>query len=144
MENNLYNDFENRFDSGDELNVIMSLLDDKQLLKLKDAVNFLAKQEVYRLPNFPLAFGGLNAIVYCIEYELARRVGKSIKIEAGLAIRCEKDESVWSNRDWREKEVEVKPVIGEESYVEMAPNGVIEIEDVKVEEVKVKDEGEWV
>jgi len=144
MENNLYNNGD-KFDCGDELNVVLSLMSDKELLTLEDGVEFLRKEEVYRIPNFPLSCAGLNVIVHYIEYELARRVGKSIKIEDGKAIRCEKDESVWSNRDWREKPVVVKAVEVEESYVEQAPDGIIIPSVDKIDgAIENGEGGDWV
>lgn len=140
----MYNNVD-RFDYGNEMNVVLSLLSDKVLLVLRDGVNFMGKEDVYKVPNFPLCLAGLNQVMHCIDYELASRRGKSIKIENGEAVMCERDESVWSNMDWRQKPVVEKLLKGEKEYVERAPDGVIRIDDKKIDEVLEEEVGgDWV
>lgn len=142
MEEAIYNN-EDVFNYGNEMNVVLSLLTDKELLTMKDGVNFLKKERVFEIPNFPLSCTGLNLVVYYIQYELARRVGKSIKIVEGEAVRCEKNESVWSNRDWREKAVGVKAV---EAELPWSEDTACTPEKIKEETIcePVDEGGDWV
>ena len=147
MESSLYNENVFWFERGNELNVVFSLVSDKELLKLKDAIDFIKKDDIYMTPNFPLCAGGLNHLTYYISYELARRVGKSIKIVGGEVVRCEKDESVWTNLDWREKKVVVKPFIPSVVYDELGRKVGVEnrkeiVKKEVIEEEEVREE--WV
>ena len=88
-----------------ELQVIFSILDERQLLSVKDGFRFLIQSNTYKHPNYPVSLSGLNYLCACVDYELAYRRGKGIRIEEGEVVVCEKEESEWTEGDWREKPV---------------------------------------
>ncbi len=126
------NSYNERFDIFlyyDEIDVVLSLLDDKQLLKMKDGIQFLSKEIVYNIPNFPLSAGGLSHLVNYINYELARRVGKGITIVNNESVVCEKKDSPWVKKDWRELSVEEKEVSEDNVHMQDEPESMPTISD---------------
>jgi len=101
-----------------EIDVMLSLMDERQLLSVKDGIGYLIDSVAYQIPNFPLSFAGLNHLTHHIDYELARRQGKGIVVEGGRSRVCGREESPWVKVDWREKPIsldESKHPLGVES-----------------------------
>src|SRR4030043_1957184 len=100
---NYYSDKYEELIHYDEIGVVLSLIEDKELVRLREALTYIGEKGAFQLPNFPLSLAGLNYLVCCVSYELARRVGKGIRVEGGRAVVCEREESPFVRLDWREQ-----------------------------------------
>lgn len=61
-----------------ELEVVFSLMEEKELVRLRDALNYLIEKGAFQLPNFPLSCGGLRYVEVLIDDELKRKRGEVI------------------------------------------------------------------
>ena len=127
------------FELSDELGVMVSLISDKELFRLKDGISYLKKEVVQNMPRFPLTYTGLNMMSHYVDYELAQRRGKGIKVVMGESVVCEKEDSPWTLSDWREKLVYVEKEVEADS-VFSPPSTIIDESD----EEEKEEEGEWV
>ena len=116
----------------DELEVIFSLMVDKDLLILKDKVEDMIKNDVYRIPKFPLSCAGLRHVQAVIMFTYWMRRGKGIRIEGGEIVVCELDDSPFMER-YKDK-VEDEEIDRREAEA---------VEHVG-EPIKVEEKGEWV
>ena len=82
----------------DELEVVFSLMTDKELLVMRDKVEQLLKEGVYDTPKFPLSAGGLRVVIADIMFSYWLRRGKGVRIEEGKVVVCELSESPFMKR----------------------------------------------
>ena len=126
----LYGEEYDFFHSQDELEVIFSLMSDKELMSIRDRVQELSRQRVYEKKEFPLSAGGLNWIIATIMFAFWVRKGKGIKVVRGEIEVCELKESPFWER-YQAPDISRDEIIEEETKLEP-------------EVVRGEKEAEWV
>lgn len=126
--NELYNKGCNWLMEQGDLEVVFSLMEDRELLTLHGKVEEMIKGEVYRRHKFPLCCAGLRAIQATIMFAFWVRKGKGIKVVNGEVVVCELKESPYWLR-YQKRENTILPT---------------EMEEVQIEEVIDKEGGEFV
>ena len=82
-----------------ELEVVFSLMTDKELMSLYDQIETMIKEEVYlKVEKFPLSCGGLRGLQATIMFSFWVRKGKGIKLVNGEIVVCELKESPFWER----------------------------------------------
>jgi len=97
-----------------ELEVVFSVMTDKELMEMKDRVEVMIKEEAYTTPNFPVSYGGLRWIVATILFSFWVRKGKGVKLVEGEVVVCPLEESPFWVRYQRPASLEEE---GEEERV---------------------------
>lgn len=130
-----------------ELDVIFSLMDDRQLLSLYDIVGEMVKNEAYRAERFPLSAGGLGHIQVSIMFAFWVKKGKGVRVEKGEIVVCELKESPFWER-YQQPEIRENMRTGECYYVDN-PEHERDIQEKVIESIEERGpegekEGEWV
>jgi len=82
-----------------ELEVVFSLMTEKELMSLHDQIETMIKDEVYlKVERFPLSLGGLRGLQATIMFSFWVRKGKGIKLVEGEVVVCELKESPFWER----------------------------------------------
>lgn len=131
-----------------EMDVLLSLLSDRELLELKDKIEVMITDHVYETPRFPLSLGGLRFLQDNVVFAFWCRKGKGIRIEeGGERVVCELEESPFSRR-YKEPEVFDEGCIGDVSggvESRVGPGERREVgEGESKESASEEREGEWV
>lgn len=108
-----------------ELEVVFSLMSDKELMEMKEKIEEMIKGGVYGKEGFPLSCADLRWLIATIMFSFWIRKGKGVRLVEGEVVVCEREESpFWkrhhSKREMEEKlkeEVEVEEVKGGEEWV---------------------------
>lgn len=82
----------------DEVEVILSLVSDKQLMEMREQVEVMVREEVYRKDRFPLSCGGLRMLQATMMWAYWGRRGKGIRLIDGRVEVCELEESPFYQR----------------------------------------------
>ena len=122
------------YNEGKELRFVLSLLSVKELYRVKDAILFTKWEKCYQWKSFPFSAGQLGMLASEIDYELAYRRGKSIRIVEGKSVECERTEdNEWNVGDWRLHDQEERVVQVETQL--LPSDGRYSVDE---------EEGEWV
>lgn len=144
--NELYNNgYEKNFlCRQNELEVVFSIMTDSELMSLKDRVEQMIKEGVFRQDRFPLSCGGLRHLQSTIMFSFWVRKGKGIKRVNGEDVVCELKESPFWER-YQAPNLAVDEGTGE-LYDPENPDHERDQQDpleVIAEEVE-NDKGEWI
>lgn len=77
----------------DEVEVLLSVMSDRELLDLEGRVEYLVKEDAYQTPNFPLSLGGLNYLLATIKWAYWGRKERGVRIDKGEVVLCKLEES---------------------------------------------------
>lgn len=129
----LYNEGVEDFVYGAELEVVFDLMMEKEVLDMKERVEMLIRERVYERDEFPISCGGLRYMQACMMFSFWKRKGKGIRVEMGEIKVCELKESPF----WKDYSSQGRAM-------DEVPYSVGEGKEEEVEEVREKEEGEWV
>jgi hypothetical protein len=87
-----------------ELEVVFSMMLDKQLMELHTAMEALINERVYEADRFPLSYGDIRFLQATIMFSFWVRKGKGVRIEEGKVEVCELKESPFWHR-YQPKEI---------------------------------------
>lgn len=140
--NELYNNgYEKNFlCRQNELEVVFSIMTDSELMSLKDRVEQMIKEGVFRQDRFPLSCGGLRHLQSTIMFSFWVRKGKGIKRVNGEDVVCELKESPFWERYQQPEFVEDREVYELDSPEHERDQRPLETVAEEVE----NDKGEWI
>ena len=92
----------------DELEVVFSLMNDDELMSMKERLEMMVKERAYQAQGFPISEAGINFVKAIVMFMYWMRRGKGVKIERGEVVLCELGESPFVKK-YKKREVEVLP-----------------------------------
>ena len=82
----------------DEVEVILSLIPDRQLIEMREQIEEMIREVVYRKGRFPLSCGGLRMLQATVMWMYWGRRGKGVRLVEGRVEVCELEESPFYHR----------------------------------------------
>lgn len=93
MRDELTDIIENEVRWESELEVVFSLMDDAELLKMFGKLNMMIEEKAYQVPRFPLSSGGIRWVQAIVMFTYWCRRGKGVRIVEGKIVVCELGDS---------------------------------------------------
>ena len=101
----IYKEECNFFTQQDEVEVVFSLMTDKELMEMRERIEEVVKGKIYEEKEFPLSCAGLRFLQATIMFSFWVRKGKGVKIVEGEVVVCELEESPFWQRYRRQPKV---------------------------------------
>lgn len=81
-----------------ELEVVFSLMEDRELMRIHEMLEKMIEEKVYIEKEFPLSCGEMRSIQHSIMFSFWIKKKKGIRIECGEVVVCELEESPYWKR----------------------------------------------